>query len=59
LHQLTPPVIHRDIQPRNLIRQENEQIFLVDFGAVYESDRSTFSAGSTVVGTYGYMAPEQ
>jgi eukaryotic-like serine/threonine-protein kinase len=59
LHQLTPPVIHRDIQPRNLIRQENGQIFLVDFGAVYESDRSTFSASSTVVGTYGYMAPEQ
>ena len=59
LHQLTPPVIHRDIQPRNLIRQENGQIFLVDFGAVYESDRSTFSAGSTVIGTYGYIAPEQ
>ncbi|HAX77175.1 MAG TPA: serine/threonine protein kinase [Cyanobacteria bacterium UBA11372] len=59
LHQLTPPVIHRDIQPRNLIRQENGQIFLVDFGAVQDTYRSTFSAGSTVVGTYGYMAPEQ
>ncbi|WP_226587864.1 serine/threonine protein kinase [Microseira wollei] len=80
LHQLTPPVIHRDIQPRNLIIRSPQpplprgasrspqpplekggwgDLFLVDFGAVYESDRSTFSAGSTVVGTYGYMAPEQ
>ncbi len=127
LHQLTPPVIHRDIQPRNVIRSPQPplprgaksdpdaplvngaktdreaplhqegggarkaplgkggwgdreaplhqegggareaplgkggwgDLFLVDFGAVCESDRSTFAAGSTVIGTYGYMAPEQ
>jgi hypothetical protein len=32
---------------------------LVDFGAVQDTYRSTQVGGSTVVGTYGYMPPEQ
>ena len=59
LQSLTPPVIHRDIKPSNIIRSEDGQIFLVDFGAVVDSYRHTVAGGSTVVGTYGYMAPEQ
>ncbi|HAX85752.1 MAG TPA: ankryin [Cyanobacteria bacterium UBA11370] len=59
LHELTPPVIHRDIKPQNIIRNSDGQIFLVDFGAVQDTYHSTFMRGSTVVGTYGYMAPEQ
>lgn len=56
LHELRPPIIHRDIKPQNIIRSEDGQIYLVDFGAVQNIYRNT--AGSTVVGTYGYMAPE-
>ncbi|MBO0351169.1 serine/threonine protein kinase [Phormidium pseudopriestleyi FRX01] len=59
LHQLTPPVVHRDIKPQNIIRQSNNQVFLVDFGAVQDTYRHTMTSGSTIVGTYGYMAPEQ
>jgi len=59
LHKLTPPVIHRDIKPQNIIRREDGQIFLVDFGAVQDTYHNTFMRGSTVVGTFGYMAPEQ
>ncbi len=59
LHELTPPVIHRDIKPSNIIRHPDGQVFLVDFGAVQDTYYSTFMRGSTVVGTYGYMAPEQ
>jgi serine/threonine protein kinase len=59
LHNLTPPVIHRDIKPQNIIRREDGHIYLVDFGAVQTIYRDTMSYGSTVVGTYGYMAPEQ
>lgn len=59
LHSLTPPVIHRDIKPQNLILSKSGQISLVDFGAVQASDRDPMTKGSTVVGTYGYMAPEQ
>ncbi|MCC5896854.1 MAG: serine/threonine protein kinase [Phormidium sp. BM_Day4_Bin.17] len=59
LHGLNPPVIHRDIKPQNIIRGIDGRIFLVDFGAVQTVYRNTSAMGSTVVGTYGYMAPEQ
>ena len=59
LHSQTPPVIHRDIKPQNLIISADGTISLVDFGAVQDRDRGTQARGSTVVGTYGYMAPEQ
>jgi eukaryotic-like serine/threonine-protein kinase len=57
LHGQNPPVIHRDIKPNNLIWGEDNQVYLVDFGAV----QAEVSAGRTmtVVGTYGYMPPEQ
>ncbi len=59
LHELTPPVIHRDIKPQNIIRRKDGNVFLVDFGAVQNTYHSTFARSSTVVGTFGYMAPEQ
>ena len=59
LHSLEPPVIHRDIKPSNLIRDNDGKIYLVDFGAVQNTYYNTLTQGSTVVGTYGYMAPEQ
>ena len=59
LHSLDPPVVHRDIKPNNLIRSDDGKIYLVDFGAVQNTYCDTSMQGSTVVGTYGYMAPEQ
>lgn len=59
LQSLKPPVIHRDIKPQNIIRREDGQLFLVDFGAVGHTYHTTMMRGSTVVGTFGYMAPEQ
>ncbi len=51
----TPPVVHRDLKPTNLVRDRDGTVSLVDFGGVADSG----SGGSTLVGTYGYMAPEQ
>ncbi|MGG6298308.1 serine/threonine protein kinase [Leptolyngbya sp. AN02str] len=59
LQELTPPVIHRDIKPQNIIYRDDGQVVLVDFGAVQDTYHNTMTGGSTVVGTYGYMAPEQ
>jgi eukaryotic-like serine/threonine-protein kinase len=58
LHTLNPPVIHRDLKPQNLIRNNDGKVYLVDFGSVQDT-YYTVTGGSTVVGTYGYMAPEQ
>lgn len=61
LHSQQPPVIHRDLKPSNILlgdRSGNSpgQVYLVDFGSV-----QTIQHGGTVtvVGTYGYMPPEQ
>ncbi|WP_366944788.1 protein kinase [Chamaesiphon sp. GL140_3_metabinner_50] len=59
LHHQSPPLIHRDLKPHNIIRDDNGRVFLVDFGAVQNVYNNTLLKGSTVAGTYGYMAPEQ
>ncbi len=61
LHSRQPPVIHRDIQPTNILlgdRSGHElgEVYLIDFGAV---QTAIAGATRTVVGTYGYMPPEQ
>lgn len=57
LHTRVPAVIHRDIKPSNILRAPDGKIALVDFGGVVDAARD--KGGSTMVGTYGYMAPEQ
>ena len=58
LHELSPSVLHRDIKPSNLIWGEDEQMYLVDFGAVQDKAAKE-GATFTVVGTYGYAPIEQ
>ncbi|NJS09862.1 MAG: serine/threonine protein kinase [Microcoleus sp. CSU_2_2] len=63
LHKQNPPVIHRDIKPSNILLHSRSgntvgQIYLVDFGSV-QNQAAKFGGTITVVGTYGYMAPEQ
>ncbi len=57
LHGRHPPVVHRDIKPANLLMNGHGRVSLVDFGGVRVA--LTPEGGSTVVGTFGYMAPEQ
>ncbi len=57
LHGRSPPVVHRDIKPANVLRRPDGTYAFVDFGAVRDTLRP--EGGSTVVGTFGYMAPEQ
>jgi serine/threonine protein kinase len=59
LHSLNPPVLHRDIKPSNLILTgEDEQIYLVDFGAV-QNQAPIEGVSFTIVGTSGYAPLEQ
>ncbi len=57
LHDRPVPVIHRDVKPANVIRRPDGSFVLVDFGSVRAELKP--KGGSTVVGTFGYMAPEQ
>lgn len=56
LHELEPPVIHRDLTPDNLVLRDDGNIVLIDFGAANEF----ISKGTgTFVGKQSFIAPEQ
>ncbi|MFC1641796.1 serine/threonine protein kinase [Myxococcota bacterium] len=57
LHGRAPPIIHRDLKPGNVLVRTDGSFAWVDFGSVRDSLQP--EGGSTVVGTFGYMAPEQ
>jgi hypothetical protein len=59
LHRLSPPVIHRDIKPSNVIIRPDGEPVLVDFGAVHDLATRMGHHSLTVVGTVGYLSPEQ
>ncbi|MBW4649809.1 MAG: serine/threonine protein kinase [Kastovskya adunca ATA6-11-RM4] len=53
-------VIHRDIKPENIIqRNRDKQLVLVDFGASKVATSATLGRTGTVIGSAGYVAPEQ
>ncbi len=60
LHCQSPPVVHRDFTPDNLIASKDGRIKLIDFMVAQQSELNLQqSASSTVVGKHAYMAPEQ
>ncbi len=58
LHSQTPPVIHRDLKPQNIIVDCDGNIHLIDFGIarVHKQERRQ---DTSVVLTLDYASPEQ
>lgn len=56
---LRPPVIHRDVTPRNVILRPDGRVALVDFSGVQDAVRNSLHPGATLVGTAGYVPLEQ
>ncbi|MGB3496399.1 MAG: serine/threonine-protein kinase [Elainellaceae cyanobacterium] len=53
-------VIHRDIKPQNLIAPpDNSPVVLVDFGASKFATGTALARTGTLIGSAGYLAPEQ
>ncbi len=54
-------VIHRDLKPANILIDEDDHIYLADFGIakLFDSALTQISGPGQAVGTPGYMAPEQ
>jgi serine/threonine protein kinase len=58
LQSLTPPVLHRDIKPGNLLLDADHNLYLVDFG-FSRIGLQDVAVSSMVRGTTGFMPPEQ
>lgn len=53
-------VIHRDIKPQNLIAPiVDSPVVLVDFGSAKQATGTALARTGTVIGSAGYLAPEQ
>jgi hypothetical protein len=59
LHGRAPPVIHRDVTPRNIMVRTDGRAALVDFGSVQAALREADGVSSTAAGTFGYAPLEQ
>jgi serine/threonine protein kinase len=53
-------VVHRDIKPANLLFSEREELVVADFGIARAiDDTAGMTLAGTIMGTAGYLAPEQ
>ncbi|MDX9957226.1 MAG: protein kinase [Spirochaetia bacterium] len=59
LQALRPPIIHRDINPKNLILKPDGSIALVDFSGVQDAVRLAYRDTATMLGSAGYAPLEQ
>ena len=59
LHSLTPPLVHHDLSPNNvLLNGVSLQTKVTDFGMTRAVDPSKMTRKSSVKGTRAFMAPE-
>lgn len=56
LHQQSPPIIHRDFSPDNIMLRPSGKLVLIDFGA---ANNFVSAATGTLVGKQAYMPAEQ
>jgi formylglycine-generating enzyme required for sulfatase activity/serine/threonine protein kinase len=57
-HGQTPPILHSDLKPANIMVTHDEQYKLMDFGIARILEDSMQTLTGSVMGTWGYLPPE-
>jgi tetratricopeptide (TPR) repeat protein len=52
-------IVHRDVKPANLLLNERGELRVADFGIATAAGLESMTLTGTVLGTAGYLAPEQ
>jgi serine/threonine protein kinase len=52
-------IVHRDVKPANLLLNDRGEVRVGDFGIASAAGMASMTATGTVLGTAGYLAPEQ
>jgi eukaryotic-like serine/threonine-protein kinase len=52
-------IVHRDVKPANLLLDADENVHVADFGIASATGMDSMTKTGTVLGTAGYLAPEQ
>jgi serine/threonine protein kinase len=57
-HKQSPPVVHRDIKPGNVMVTTEGAVVVVDFGIARLGEGTRSQSAGMLIGTLGYMSPQ-